>query len=898
MYLFAAVAIVVIAACSPTRDRKINRAWHTLTGHYNVYFNGEQKLLEATQTLEAGHVNDFNKILDVFPYGDEAAAKNVSQKMDDVIKKSSKSIQDHTVGKYTDDSYLLMGKAHFYKQDYFAGIEAFQYVNNRYKDGGLKPIATTWIAKSYLGMKKPDEAEAIISNNIAEFGPKLSKGKEIKPPFKQRIFRPYPKDYDRELYATAADIAIKQKKFSTAAPLLERALSYTTQKSQKIRYSYILGQLYLQLDSMALANKYFTKVLGMNAPYEFEFNASINVARAYDAKDKAAVKKVKRSLKRMLNDEKNDGLYDQIHYEYGKLEYKLRNVPEAIKQFKLSVAKSTKNANQKALSHLFLGNIYLEIPNYKLAQAHYDSAVMSMSKDYKDYTYISTKKDLLNELIEHLVVIETEDSLQRIAKLSKDEIEKKIDSWILAEKVEAETKKREDALRKEQASNQIPAAGALANQATNTTGSQWYFYNRNTVVNGQAEFYSMKKWGRRANEDFWRLSQKPKPQNEDMKQTPDGNVEAGDPSFTKMDETAIDTKDTAAVRLAQRKEWIKNVPFTPSELKKSNDRIINAYYETGMLYSEKLNDTKEAISAFETLNERFPGSSYEPEALFRLHKLYNQIKDQGKAEYVKAQLITKYPESPFAAMIQNKPVVSVADASNKEIKAMYESMYAKFSAGDYATVMSMHKQALKDFPGNSMQSKFDLLNALSIGKTAPKEQFEKELNWLVSEYADTDVSTYAKDVLAAINKKDEPAKQTSKAKQNQDFSFEEDGKYYYVFATKEKPFDNNEALTIFNRHNDEFESIDNFRVNSVLGNDGYQIIYVIQMDGLSRAMKYMNDTETTGLISKQLKFTGQYCSFVITVAGFRKMLREQKVDAYQAEFNEFRASWQASKTKN
>jgi hypothetical protein len=70
------------------------------------------------------------------------------------------------------------------------------------------------------------------------------------------------------------------------------------------------------------------------------------------------------------------------------------------------------------------------------------------------------------------------------------------------------------------------------------------------------------------------------------------------------------------------------------------------------------------------------------------------------------------------------------------------------------------------------------------------------------------------------------------------------------------------------------------------------------MEGLNRAMKYLNDTELTGLISKQLKFTGQYCSFVITVAGFRKMLREQKIDSYQADFNEFRANWQASKTKN
>src|SRR5690606_26678913 len=158
----------------------------------------------------------------------------------------------------------------------------------------------------------------------------------------------------------------------------------TSKKPQKIRYTYILGQLYLNQDSIKQATKYFSKILSMTSPYEFEFNASINIARAYDPNDKASVKRVRKSLKRMLNDDKNDGLYDQIHYELAKLEQKEKNMPEAIKQFKLSVAKSTKNQNQKALSYLALANIYLDIPEYKLAQAYYDSTATTISRDYKD----------------------------------------------------------------------------------------------------------------------------------------------------------------------------------------------------------------------------------------------------------------------------------------------------------------------------------------------------------------------------------------------------------------------------------------------------------------------------------------------------------------------------------
>jgi tetratricopeptide (TPR) repeat protein len=893
------IALVLITAwsCSPTRERKINRWWHTLTGHYNVYFNGEQKLLEATQALEAGHSNDFTRILDIFPYGDEAAAKGVTPQLDEVLKKTSKSIQEHTVGNYTDDSYALMGKAHFFKQDYFAAIESFQYVNSRYKDKGLKPIATTWIAKSYMGLKKPDEAEAIISNNISEFGPKMSKGKPVKLTLKERIFKPYPKEYNKELYTTAADIAIKQKKYSTAAQLLSKALEYTTRKNEKIRYSYILGQLYLQIDSISLANKYFTKVLGMNAPYEFEFNASINVARAYDPRNKYAVKKVRRSLKRMLKDDKNDGLYDQIHYELAKLEYKQNNIAEALKQYKLSVAKSTTNKNQKGLSYLALGNVYLNMPNYRLAQAYYDSTAGVLSKDYKDYAAIMLKKDLLSELISHLVVIETEDSLQRIAKLSTEQIEKKIDTWIIAQKLDRERKETEEKMRKEQEKNAGQSGVPALAQGVDGGSGQWYFYNRNTVITGQAEFFSMKKWGKRKNEDFWRLSQKPKEVNmDDVVVTPDGKIEAGNPAFAiEEDDKSSISKDTAAARIELRKEWIKDVPFTESALQKSNARIQSAFFEIGILYDEKLLDYKEAILSFEILMDRFPKSNVEPEVMYRLHKLYLNVNDAAKSAYYRAQLIAKYPESAFALILQNKTIASAETDNNTEVVSAYEKMYAAFQAENYNSVLQQYLDVQKQFPGNALRAKFDLLNTLAIGKTKSLQEFESELNLLIKDYPDTDIAQYAQSVISLINKKEEPvSEQPKKPLRGSEFTFDEDAKYYYVFAVKNdkgEKFDNNEALMVFNRYNEEFESTENYRVNSILTNDGYQVIYITQITGLNKSMKYLKDVEMMDIIKQQLKYKGEYLQFVITVASFKKMLREQKTDTYYETFVDFREDW-------
>ena len=166
---------MLLSACSPTKDKWLNRKWHTMTGRFNVYFNGEVKLLETLESLEKGHQDDFTKLLEVFPYGDEAASKGVAGQLDIVLKKVSLAIQNHYVGSYTDNSYYLMGKAHYYKRDYYAGMEAFQFVNSKFKDKGLKPVCTAWIAKCYAGLGKIDEAEAVIGLLLSEEQSKLKK---------------------------------------------------------------------------------------------------------------------------------------------------------------------------------------------------------------------------------------------------------------------------------------------------------------------------------------------------------------------------------------------------------------------------------------------------------------------------------------------------------------------------------------------------------------------------------------------------------------------------------------------------------------------------------------------------------------------------------------------------
>jgi tetratricopeptide (TPR) repeat protein len=97
----------------------------------------------------------------------------------------------------------------------------------------------------------------------------------------------------------------------------------------------------------------------------------------------------------------------------GEIYEKEKNETEAFTNYKLSVKNSTQNPKQKALSYLKLGEISFEQANYTAAGGYYDSTMITLPKDYKDYAIISKRKETLETLIGYIRTIQREDSLQR-----------------------------------------------------------------------------------------------------------------------------------------------------------------------------------------------------------------------------------------------------------------------------------------------------------------------------------------------------------------------------------------------------------------------------------------------------------------------------------------------------
>jgi len=339
------------------------KVYHDITAHYNGYFNARERLRNSLLTLNRSHIDDYNKILSVYQYGDEAKSKAIQPDMDEVMKKSSVVIQKHGKSRWVDESFFLVGQTHFFKRDYYSAIEVFQYINTKYKNSNMSKLATVWIMKSYLMMDKVPEAQSVFT----------TLKNESTMPDKETYF---------EYYSASAELFIRQGDDKNAIKYLRLALGEANRRWIKIRYRFILGQLYQRSGRIPMAIDAYKKVIKMNPVYDMAFNAKLNIGRLYDAKNPESIKQAKSYLRSMLKDDKNLAYLDQIYYELGNISMVESKIETAEKNYKLGLIYSTQNQNQKSLLYLKLAELYFNKPEYALSKLYYDSTAMFLDKRF------------------------------------------------------------------------------------------------------------------------------------------------------------------------------------------------------------------------------------------------------------------------------------------------------------------------------------------------------------------------------------------------------------------------------------------------------------------------------------------------------------------------------------
>jgi tetratricopeptide (TPR) repeat protein len=703
---------MLLVGCGPDRNSWMAREYQNTTARYNRYYNGQVILDETVRGVKESHVDDFNKIISIYPYGTAENLTSNSGQMDEILKKSAHTLIKHPKSKWIDDTYILIGKSHFFRGDFFSAIDVFDYVYSTYRDKEIKDEAQLWILKSYIQLEKYLEAEALYG--------KIKLNEEMSKRLKGHM----------ELAGAA--IALSQNKNQTAIDHLEKALPrLKKKKDDKYRYHYILAQLYEASGNSDSAIDNYEIVIKSNPPYEFEFNAKLSSAKLLGAGEGG--NKAESKLKKMLKDDKNIDFFDQIYYELAKIKHQEGKSNQAIKYYEQSIATSKRNAVQKSNSYLALGELYFQVPNYEKAQHYYDSASIFLEESHPKFESISRRSEVLSDLIEHLISVYTNDSLLRLSN-DPDYLKKMVDAKIDEEKI-----KRERGIEDEDDFN--PFQNNNNNQNLVTTTSNFPFYNPVAKAKGYNEFVA--KWGKRPETDNWRIS---------SIQTLDDNL---DQNSDDMDSAALDSLQEQMPDVPEdRRKYYVGIPFTPAAKKEANEKIESSLFESGRIYKERLEDYEEAIKSFEELVKRYPESMLKPSVYYYLIQCFETLGDQANRDKYFNMLQSEYPDSRYT-YIMNNPDGGDLDSDTTvvqttESEKYYLSMFELYKSEKYDSALVYKNLHDEEYPGDALQMQFDYLLALIYGRKGDMENYESQLKFVAEEYQNTAIGKDAQDKLNAI----------------------------------------------------------------------------------------------------------------------------------------------------
>ena len=860
-----------IVSCSVEKNTAATRNFHNLTSHYNIYFNAIESYKDGLIRAEEAYQDDFTAILPLFFYEDESTHQSVSPQMQRAIDKSTKVITFHSItakpavkkgkqsekdkafyekneyNKWVDDSYLLIGKSYMYQGKFFLAAETFNHVIQNFPEEELYYLALTWLLRAYNAIGVADKAVdlVVLLNDVDEF----------------------PEKYKEELYTSLADYHMRDEAYEAAAENLEKALETRPKKNKRIRYRFILAQLYDEAGNGDASISNYRKVVRMNPPYVMSFNAKVSMAGAFQS-GSADSGEIIKLLNKMLKDSKNDEFRDQIYYALGNIYMENGEREKAIEYYHLSVSASVQNNYQKGQSSLTLADIYYNEPLYNLSAAYYDTAVNMLSEDYPNFNALKTRSESLNDLVRNINTFELQDSVQILARMTEGERISVIDGIIdNLRREEQEARMREQEAMQDL---QFGRSGLIDGQSgiggSTQQGGKWYFYNLTAKSFGQPEFRM--KWGDRKLEDNWRRGNK--------QSTAELIEEDGAEGVE-----GINGEETIVIDNKSREFYLQDIPLTDSAMAVSHRKLEEALYHMAMIYRDDLLDYEMAIESLEKLVNRYPDGEYTMASYFYLHSLYNNVQQPERAGYYKDMLARNYPDSHLAKLLTNPDYIRELEESEQRVERYYEDVYNAYRDERFGEVIRKADQGLEMYSDDrDLLSRLSYLRALSVGALRGKEEMKTELDSIVAWYPGTEIAAEAQEIIDYMYVAFPVFKEADQVREAvQLYTYNPEADHRFLLAVRKSENLNLINFNLLNFNLDNFNAYD-LKIEMKQQLADYNLLAVTGFSGYEGVVRYAqrvreNVTEVMGEIP-----AGDYEIVLISGENYTKLLEAKEFVPY------------------
>jgi tetratricopeptide (TPR) repeat protein len=810
---------------------------------------------------------DYYSLLDINAIPNEQDVVGMYPAIDTAIAKCKKVIQKHSMpsndrphlkkeehNRWIDENWTTIGIASYLRRDYEGAMKSFKYVRKFYKNDPSLYIGELWMAKTNIANGKLPEAKFNLENLDkalqAEENPDPKKKSKLKSKKKDEEPAKFPKKIRADFERTKAELALIKDNKKDAIKYLEESLKHKQDNKQKARTHFVLGQLYEEQKDDANAVKHYTKVIKGNAKYEMVLNAKIKKAFLGNTQDQ------KKDLFKMIKDAKNAEYRDQIYFALAGIELKENKEQKASEHLTLSAFYSNKNKRQKGMAYEKLGDLKFAKRDYVRAQKYYDSCANVIPETYPNAEAIRNKAANLANLV---VAVETamfEDSVQRIAAMPETQRQDFLEDLIKKIKEEEQKRKEREAIRLRELQE---------NQTTfndGAVGSKFYWNNEKMMRDGKQEFKRL--WGERLDEDDWRRSEK----------LPTNIITDGGED---NDSIVAQKEDTLSVEMLEA-----NLPLSEEKLKTSNERLLEAYYNAGVIYNKELNEEKTASEYFEKVIDKPIEDKHKLLSAFELYKMY-ETKNASRSAGYRQYILDNYPKSDFAFYLQDPDYF----IKKKEMDALAEQEYItvleRYNRGIYYPVISKSDKVIVNEPENIFRPKYMLLKALAKGQvTEDKKELIPILETIILEYPESLEAERAKEMINIVN---------NGYSVNEEYDFDKKSTFNYdnkaklkVIVMLDKETNSNSAKVRIVDFNREFFSRKRINVASSAYSSDQSMVILSDFENESAASEYIRVYKQT---RKHLLNLQNATIMMVTDENLKVVIQQQKLKEYETFYEEY-----------
>ncbi|SDK77200.1 protein involved in gliding motility SprE [Salinimicrobium catena] len=689
-----------IIGCSRKKNTFLSRNWHAVTAEYNTLYNGNLALELGKEELNQSYQDNYWAILPVerLHVSEEVMVPGTNQNPNFAVaeEKAVKAIQRHSMlldgrerNPQIDEAYLLLGKARYYDQRFVPALEAFNYILHKYPLSNTINEAKIWREKANMRL----EFDELAIKNLK----KILEDEKLEEENRANASAALAQAY---MNIGALDSAVVQ---------IHKAARLTDDKKEEGRYWFITGQLYDALEKKDSANYAYQQVIDLKrrSPRVYMINAQIAQVRNQEIApgEKVAILEY---LTELSENRENRPFLDKIYFELAEFHYQMDSVDLAVDYYNRSLQSPSTDLYLQSLDYETLGNINFDAANFEVAGAYYDSTLQKLAENSREFRIIKRKHDNLNDVIYYEQLARSTDSVLRIASLSEEEQREFFTSYA------AGLKERSLEADEPEAEEENVAENYFENKRSGmpgmpTLGSGFYFYNPTTVAYGKQEFTRV--WGNRKLADNWRTGGQ-------------AGVLATSDTISALPATADDPRFDPETYLAK-------IPKDPAMLDSiAADRNF-ANYQLGLIYREKFDENELAAEKLEFVLQNEPEERLLVPAKYNLYKIYSEFGELAKAQSLKNDIITQYPDSRYAAILQN-PESLREDENNPT--ALYEEVYALYEEQRYEEVISQSNELIQNFAGDEIVPKLELLKAMAEGRLSGLDRYAESLSFVALNY--------------------------------------------------------------------------------------------------------------------------------------------------------------------